>query len=76
MRKAVYKEMANNLIRRTCMERLHIFPGSEIPEDIKLNISGQIRPITPVPKRLQEYSQEEINAYPKVFDYPEDYILR
>jgi len=58
------------------MTRLHIFPGSEIPDDIKSNISGQIKPLKLVPKPLQEYSQEEIDSYPKVFDYPKDYIVR
>lgn len=58
------------------MERLHIFPDSEIPEEIRPNISGQIRPLRPVPKRLTEYTEEEINTYPKVFDYPNDYVLR
>lgn len=58
------------------MERLHIFPGTEIPEEIKKNISGQIRPLKAVPKRLQEYSDEEIKNFPKLFDYPKDYILR
>lgn len=76
MKKAVYKAMDNNLIRRTNMERLHIFPGSEIPEDIKRNISGQIRPIMPVPKRLTEYSKEEVDNFPKIFDYPNDYVVR
>ena len=76
MRKAVYKSMAGNLTRRTCMERLHIFPDSEIPQEILKTISGQIRPIRPVPKPLQEYSEEEIKSFPKVFDYPNDYIIR
>jgi len=76
MRKAIYSSIKNNLTRRTVMERLHIFPGSEIPDDIRGNISGQIKPLKPVPKPLQEYSQEEIDSYPKVFDYPKDYIVR
>jgi hypothetical protein len=76
MKKAVYKAMDNNLIRRTNMERLHIFPGSQIPEDIKRNISGQIRPIMPVPKRLTEYSKEDVDNFPKIFDYPNDYVVR
>ncbi len=58
------------------MERLHIFPDAEIPEEIKKNISGQIRPLRPAPKRLQEYNQEEIKNFPKLFDYPKDYIIR
>lgn len=76
LRKAIYSSIKSNLIRRTCMQRLHIYPGSEIPEDIKGNISGQIKPLKPIPKPLQEYSQKEIDSYPKVFDYPEDYIVR
>jgi len=58
------------------MERLHIYPGSEIPENIKSNINGQIRPLRPVPKPLQQYSQQEIDLFPKIFDYPKDYIVR
>lgn len=58
------------------MERLHIFPGSEIPEEIKNNISGQIRPLRQVPKRLTEFSEDEINTFPKVFDYPKDYVMK
>lgn len=76
VKKAVYSSIASNLTRRTYMERLHIYPGSEIPEDVKQNLSGQIRPIRPVPKPLQEYSEEEIQTYPKLFDYPKDYVLR
>lgn len=76
MKKAVYTDITSNLLRRTQMERLHIFPGTEIPEEIKKNISGQIRPLRQVPKRLQEYSNEEIKSFPKLFDYPQDYILR
>ena len=76
MRKAIYSDIAGNLMRRTQMERLHIYPDAEIPDEIKANITGQIRPLRPVPKRLTEYSQEEIDSYPKVYDYPNDYILR
>ena len=58
------------------MERLHIYPDSEIPADIKSNINGQIIPLRPVPKRLSEYSAEEVASFPKVYDYPKDYIIR
>ena len=75
MRKAVYTSIDGTLLRRTQMERLHIFPGYEIPDDIKANITGQIRPQRSAPKRLQEYTQEEIEAFPKLFDYPKDHIL-
>lgn len=58
------------------MERLHLFPDADIPEEIKANLSGQIRQLRPVPKTLDEYSPEEIKNFPKVFDYPSDYIVR
>ena len=76
LKKAIYSSITSNLTRRTCMERLHIYPGSEIPENIKSNINGQIRPLRPVPKPLQQYSQQEIDLFPKIFDYPKDYIVR
>ena len=76
MRKAIYSDIAGNLMRRTQMERLHIYHDAEIPADIKASITGQIRPLRPVPKRLTEYSLEEVESYPKVYDYPNDYILR
>jgi len=76
MRKAIYSDIAGNLMRRTQMERLHIFPDAEIPTDIKASITGQIRPLRPVPKRLTEYSPEEVESFPKVFDFPNEYILR
>ena len=58
------------------MERLHSYPGSEIPEEVKSNFSEQRRPIWPVPKPLQEYSKEEILIYPKLFDYPKDSSMK
>lgn len=57
------------------MERLHIYPDSVVPEDIMENITNQIRPLRSVPKSLDSYSSEEINKYPKIMDYPDDYIL-
>lgn len=76
MRKAIYTSIAGNLLRRTQMERLHIFPDAVIPGDIKANISGQIRPLRPIPKRLSEYTKEEIDSFPKMYDYPKDYVLK
>ncbi len=76
MKKAIYSSLDKNLTRRTLMERLHLFPDADIPEEIKANLSGQIRQLRPVPKTLDEYSPEEIKNFPKVFDYPSDYIVR
>ncbi|KFM79358.1 39S ribosomal protein L13, mitochondrial, partial [Stegodyphus mimosarum] len=69
--KAVYKACGPSLLRHTRMERLHLFPSSEIPDEIKENICSQIRQLRPAPKRLNEYSQEELDQYPKLFEWPE-----
>lgn len=58
------------------MERLHIYPDSNVPQEIMENITNQIRSLRPKPKTLDSYSTEEIEKYPKIIDYPEDYVLR
>lgn len=58
------------------MERLHIYPDANVPAEIMKNITNQIRPLRPMPKTLDKYTEEERLAYPKIVDYPEDYILR
>jgi hypothetical protein len=58
------------------MQRLHIYPDENVPEKIKQNITNQIRPVRPVPKRLDRYAPEEVEQFPKVMDWPKDYIIR
>jgi len=67
--------MKGNLYRRVVMQRLHIYPDSNVPVEIMENITNQIRPLRSIPKPLSTYSNEEITNYPKIIDYPEDYIL-
>lgn len=68
--------MQGNLQRRTTMQRLHIFPDDNVPKEILENVSNQIRQIRDVPKQLDSYSEEEREKFPKLVDYPKDYILR
>lgn len=68
--------MKGNLFRRVVMERLHIYPDSNVPKEIMENISNQIRPLRSKPRTLDSYSKEEIEKYPKVIDYPDDYVLK
>ncbi|XP_067002717.2 large ribosomal subunit protein uL13m [Anabrus simplex] len=75
MKKAVYHSMRGNLQRRYTMERLHIFPDDEIPEDILQNITSQIRQLRVVPRRLDSYSEKEREEFPKIMDFPKDYVL-
>jgi len=57
------------------MQRLHIFKDDKIPEIIKENISDQIRPLKRIPKKLEDYSEQELKEFPKLFDYPKDYVI-
>lgn len=67
--------MKGNLFRRQVMERLHIYPNSIVPEEIMENITNQIRPLRSIPKSLDCYNEKEILKFPKIMDYPNDYIL-
>lgn len=71
----MYHYMKGNLFRRVVMERLHIYPNSNVPEEVMENITNQIQPIRSIPKTLDSYSNEEIEKYPKIIDYPKEYIL-
>lgn len=68
--------MDGNLQRRYTMQRLHIFPDENVPSDMLKNASSQIRQLRPVPKRLDKYTEEEVKKFPKIYDYPKDYILK
>lgn len=73
--KLVYQRLRGNLTRHTLMRRLHLFPDDNVPEHIIKNVSDQIRQIQPVPKRLDEYTEEEVCEYPKLFDWPETHVF-
>ncbi|XP_067124535.1 large ribosomal subunit protein uL13m isoform X2 [Centruroides vittatus] len=74
--KAVYKACGRSLLRHNRMERLHLFPDDKIPENILNNISDHIRQLKIVPKKLEEYSEEELKNFPKVFEWPEDFVIK
>lgn len=76
MKKAVYRALDKSLQRRNHMARLHIFPGNKVPSEIMANVSNQIRPVRPIPKRLDEYDPKDVEQFPKIIDLPKDYILR
>ena len=76
LEKAVYTSMDGNLQRRYNMKRLHLFADDNVPKEMMENISNQIRRIRTVPKRLDHYDPEFVEKFPKIVDYPTDYILR
>lgn len=73
MYKAVYKACRKSLYRLPRMERLHLFADDQIPKEIAENISSQIRQLRPVPKRLKDFTQEQLDNFPKLFEWPENY---
>lgn len=75
VKKAVYYALDKNLLRRPIMERLHIFPDANIPPAIAANITNQIRPLRPVPVKLEEIPQEVEKDCPQLFDLPKDFVL-
>ncbi|KAG6804326.1 39S ribosomal protein L13, mitochondrial [Apis mellifera caucasica] len=75
-KKAIYSAMDGNLQRRYTMERLHIFPDENVPEDMLQNVSNQIKQLRPVPVKLCDISQEERDKIPRLIKYPIDYQLK
>ncbi len=51
-----------------------LFP--KVPEEIMANVSDQIPQVRPVPKKLEEYTEEEVRDFPKLWDYPEEYVIK
>lgn len=68
--------MRGTLQRRHTMERLFVYPGENVPEETMQNVTNQIRQIRLVPTRLDHIPEEEVKAFPKVMEYPEDYVLK
>ena len=58
------------------MPRLHLLHDDVIPEEILRNVTAQIRQLRPVPKRLEDYSKEEQEQFPKLFDWPKEYVIQ
>lgn len=68
--------MKGNLQRRHTMQRLHLFEDDNVPKDILENVTNQIRQLRVVPTRLDQMDKEFVEKYPKIMDWPKEYILR
>lgn len=73
---AVYGMLPRNLHRRTMMQRLHIFSDDELPDDIRANLTEELPQPREIPRKLSEYTQEEKDAFPKLWTPPEDYKMK
>lgn len=76
MKKAVYRALDKNLQRRYTMERLHLFQDGNVPDEIMSNVTNQLKQDRQVPKRLDHIDEEMIKNFPKIMDYPKDYIIK
>ncbi|CAG2163025.1 unnamed protein product [Oppiella nova] len=75
--KAIYKAVGNiRLKRQEMIARLHMYPEEAVPKHILQNVSDQIRQLRPLSKRVDEFTEEEVKEFPKIFDYPEDYAIK
>ena len=63
--RAVYGMLPKNNLRPIWMKRLHLFEESEHP--FAENIFAKLEGPAPLPKRLEEFTLEEIENYPKLF---------
>jgi hypothetical protein len=46
-----------------------IIKKKKVPENIIRNLTDQIPPLRVRPKRLEEYTEEEINSVPRLFEW-------
>lgn len=76
MKKAIYRALGGNLQRRHTMQRLHLFKNDAVPAEILENVTNQIRQIRVVPQRLDRIDKKIIDSFPKIMDYPKDYVLK
>ena len=60
----------------TCPFTLVIGSSHQVPEEIMKNVTSQIPQVKPVPKKLSDYTEEEMQSFPKVFDYPENLLKK
>ncbi|XP_077127273.1 large ribosomal subunit protein uL13m isoform X2 [Ranitomeya variabilis] len=66
--------LPKNLYRRTMMQRLHLFPEENIPEEILKNLVTELKQPRIIPRRMDEYSPEEIEAFPKLWIPAPDFL--
>ncbi|OQV18565.1 putative 39S ribosomal protein L13, mitochondrial [Hypsibius exemplaris] len=73
-RRTLRKKIKTNKLKTAITSRCHIYPDTDIPEDVMKNISGQIRQLIPLHKGLGDYTQEERDSFPRVLQLPKDFV--
>lgn len=67
--RAIYKYCGKDDARLRAFAKLSLIKDDNIPENIREKISAQIRQIKPVPRKLEDIPADELENYPKIFDY-------
>ena len=64
--------LPKNRQRQRRMKRLYLFPDDmDKDHPYNQNVTHEILGVTIVPRALEEYTQEEINNYPKLIEWNE-----
>ncbi|XP_065916717.1 large ribosomal subunit protein uL13m-like isoform X1 [Dysidea avara] len=72
IKKAIYGMLPKNRQRQRRMKRLYLFPDDmDKDHPYNQNVTHEILGVTIVPRALEEYTQEEINNYPKLIEWNE-----
>lgn len=69
LERAIYRYCGRQDPRLRAFARLTLLKGEEIPEEIREKISAQIRQQRPVPQKLKDIPADELERYPKIFDF-------
>lgn len=69
LERAIYRYCGRQDPRLRAFARLTLLTGEEIPQEIQEKITDQIRQQRPVPQKLKDIPAEEIERFPKVFDF-------
>ncbi|XP_026040859.1 large ribosomal subunit protein uL13m isoform X2 [Astatotilapia calliptera] len=60
----------------TAAQLHHKDPKAELPYDIQANLTEELPQPREIPKKLSEYTREEIDAFPRLWTPPEDYKMK
>jgi len=78
MYKSVYKAIGIQMPgrRHEMLGRCHIFADEVVPKHIMDNVTDQIRQLRRVDKSINDYTERELDEFPKIFDYPDKYAIK
>lgn len=69
LERAIYRYSGKGDARYKAFARLILTKDAALPEDIRSKISAQIRQLREVPRKLDDIPKEELDNFPKLFDF-------